>query len=152
MAALAACMLLPVACGMHENGPAEQLVSGVVMPSGAEPYAPGAELTVTGEGFAPDDRILFEIHWTGGSGSFAPEGYAKGVFGTVTALTEHSVSFLAPAHYPASTVSVILFRGDDMQTLGRIRVADGVHEPGLYALVLSGAGTMQPVRIDPARS
>ena len=150
MAALAACMLLPVACGMHENGPAEQLVSGVVMPSGAEPYAPGAELTVTGEGFAPDDRILFEIHWTGGSGSFAPEGYAKGVFGTVTALTEHSVSFLAPAHYPASTVSVILFRGGDMQTLGRIRVADGVHEPGLYALALSGAGTMQPVRIDPA--
>lgn len=150
MAALAACMLLPAACGMHENGPAEQLVSGVVMPSGAEPYAPGAELTVTGEGFAPDDRILFEIHWTGGSGSFAPEGYAKGVFGTVIALTEHSVSFLAPAHYPASTVSVILFRGGDMQTLGRIRVADGVHEPGLYALVLSGAGTMQPVRIDPA--
>lgn len=29
MAVLAACVLLPVACGMHENGPAEQLVSGV---------------------------------------------------------------------------------------------------------------------------
>ena len=47
MAVLAACVLLSVACGMHENGPAEQLVSGVVMPSGAEPYAPGS-LRTTG--------------------------------------------------------------------------------------------------------
>ena len=59
----------------------------------------------------------------------------------MTERTAGSITFLAPGHYPPSTVGVQLFRGGILQTLGTIRVSDGVqHEPFLYTLAPAAAG------------
>lgn len=137
-----------VACSEKDSSGEADLVRQVVMPSETQEFMAGDAVTVSAEGFAEGDQILFEIHWTEGSGDFAPEGYAKGVRGIVTSRTATQLTFLAPGHYPASTVGVLLFRGGLIQTLGRIRVAEGLPEKGLYGLVPTLAGTTAVERID----
>lgn len=139
-----------VSCSESESSGEADLVRQVVMSSEAQEFIAGDAVTVSAEGFADGDQIMFEIRWTEGSGNFAPEGYAKGVRGIVTSRTATQLTFLAPGHYPASTVRVILFRGGLIQTLGSIRVAEGLPETGLYGLVPTPAGTTSMVRIDPA--
>lgn len=115
-------------------------VTDVVMPAQTQEFAPGDEVTVSADGFEADDDIMLEIYWTKGSGSFAPEGYAKGVRGIISSRTATSITFLAPGHYPASTIRVLLFRGGRMMPLGSIRVADGQPETGLYGIARNDAG------------
>ena len=100
-------------------------VKNVVMPPDSWVFAPGDGVTVSAEGFEADDEIMLEIHWQESAEGFAPEGYAKGVRGIVTVRSATSVTFLAPGHYPASTVRVLLLRRGRMMPLGKIRVADG---------------------------
>ena len=114
------------ACSDRAAHPA--LVTGVVMPPESRVFTPGDGVTVSAEGFEADDEIMFEIHWEEGAEGFAPNGCAKGVRGIVTARSAASVTFLAPGHYPASTVTVLLFRRGHLMPLGKIRVADGVPE------------------------
>ncbi len=140
--------LLAGACSKSDSSGESELVRQVVMPSESQEFMAGDEVTVSAEGFAEGDQIMFEIRWTEGSGEFAPEGYAKGVRGIVTSCTSTELTFLAPGHYPASTVSVILFRGGLIQTLGQIRVAEGLPEKGLYGLIPTVAGTTAVERID----
>lgn len=85
-------------------------VKNVVMPPDSWVFAPGDGVTVSAEGFEADDEIMLEIHWQESAEGFAPEGYAKGVRGIVTVRSATSVTFLAPGHYPASTVRVLLLR------------------------------------------
>lgn len=128
------------ACGLKVERPKEILVTDITMPADGE-FAPGCPVTVTAAGFEPGDEIWFDIRWSGGSGEFAPEGWAKGIRGVVTERTAESVTFLAPGHYPPSTVGVQLFRSGIFQALGTIRVSDGVqHEPFLYTLTPTAAG------------
>ena len=96
------------------------------MPSQSQVFTPGDEVTVSARGFEADDRIMFEVYWEEGAESFAPNGSARGVWGIITSRTAASITFLAPGHYPASTVRVLLFRGGRMMALGKIRVADGL--------------------------
>ena len=132
--------LLVSGCGLTVERPKEILVTDITMPSDG-PFAPGAPVTVTASGFESGDEIWFEIALTGGSEEFAPEGWAKGVRGVVTERTAGSVTFLAPGHYPPSTVDVLLFRAGIFQPLGTIRVGDGVqHEIFLYTLTPTAAG------------
>lgn len=127
-------------CGLKVERPKEILVTDIMMPADGE-FEPGDRVTVTASGFESGDEIWFEIAWTGGSEEFAPEGWAKGIRGIVTERTAGSITFLAPGHYPPSTVGVQLFRGGIFQTLGTIRVSDGVqHEPFLYTLTPTAAG------------
>ena len=127
-------------CGLKVERPKEILVTDIMMPADGE-FEPGSRVTVTASGFESGDEIRFEIAWTGGSEEFAPEGWAKGIRGIVTERTAGSITFLAPGHYPPSTVGVQLFRGGIFQTLGTIRVSDGVqHEPFLYTLTPTAAG------------
>ena len=127
-------------CGLKVERPKEILVTDIMMPADGE-FEPGDRVTVTASGFESGDEIRFEIAWTGGSEEFAPEGWAKGIRGIVTERTAGSITFLAPGHYPPSTVGVQLFRGGIFQTLGTIRVSDGVqHEPFLYTLTPTAAG------------
>ena len=100
-------------------------VKNVVMPPDSWVFAPGDGVTVSAEGFEADDEIMLEIHWQESAEGFAPEGYAKGVRGIVTVRSATSVTFLAPGHYPASTVRVLLLRRGRMMPLGKIRVANG---------------------------
>ena len=121
------------ACSDRAAHPA--LVTGVVMPPESRVFTPGDGVTVSAEGFEADDEIMFEIHWEEGAEGFAPNGCAKGVRGIVTARSAASVTFLAPGHYPASTVTVLLFRRGHLMPLGKIRVADGVPESeALYGI------------------
>ena len=70
-------------------------VKNVVMPPDSWVFAPGDGVTVSAEGFEADDEIMLEIHWQESAGGFAPEGYAKGVRGIVTASL--SSSYIANA-------------------------------------------------------
>lgn len=137
-----------VSCSKSDSSGEADLVRQVVMPSETQEFAAGDAVTVSADGFAEGDQIMFEIRWTEGSGEFAPEGQAKGIRGVVTSRTSTELTFLAPGHYPASTVRVILFRGGLLQTLGSIRVAEGLPETGLYGLVPTAAGTTAVERID----
>lgn len=133
-------------CGLKVEHPADELVTEISMPGDAT-FAPGDSVTVTASGFESGDGIRFEIDWTGGSGEFAPEGWAKGIQGVVTECTAGSITFLAPGHYPPSTVTVLLFRSGSLQTLGTIRVTDGVqHETSLYTLTPTAEGGTSVVR------
>ena len=128
------CVLLLAACGLKENSPGK-FVTGIVMPDESYEFAPGDEVTVTAEGFEPDDDIIFEINWPQSPASSIMAGYAKGVWGIVTARTGNSITFLAPGHYPASKTTVLLFRRGETMTLGTILVADGqLTGPALYGI------------------
>ena len=96
-------------------------VKNVVMPPDSWVFAPGDGVTVSAEGFEADDEIMLEIHWQESAEGFAPEGYAKGVRGIVMVRSATSVTFLAPGHYPASTVRVLLLRRGRMMPLGALR-------------------------------
>ena len=72
------------------------LVTDIVMPPESWTFTPGDGVTVSAEGFEADDEIMFEVYWEEGTGSFAPNGYAKGVRGIVTQRTATSITFLAP--------------------------------------------------------
>lgn len=127
-------------CGLKVEHPDEPLVAGVTMPDKRE-YAPGDQVTVCAEGFESGDEIWFEIAWSDGSEEFAPEGWAKGVRGIVTACTASSITFLAPGHYPPATVTVQLRRSGIFQTLGTIRTGDGLlHETMLHTWAETPAG------------
>lgn len=109
------------------------LVTEVVMLSESEKFAPGEDVTVNALGFESGDEIMLDIYWQEGSGEFAPEGYAKGVWGIVTTCTPSSITFLAPGHYPASKVEVWLRRAGRMMSLGTISVLDGL-SPATFQL------------------
>lgn len=124
-------------------------VKNVVMPPDSWVFAPGDGVTVSAEGFEADDEIMLEIHWQESAEGFAPEGYAKGVRGIVTVRSATSVTFLAPGHYPASTVRVLLLRRGRMMPLGKIRVADGTPKAeALYGISKSDTDETLIDRID----
>lgn len=135
------------ACSDKKAHPA--LVTDVVMPPESWVFAPGDGVTVSAEGFEPDDEIMLEIYWEEGAEGFAPNGFAKGVRGIVTLRTAASVTFLAPGHYPASTTRVLLFRRGHLMPLGKIRVADGVPKAAaLYGISDSDTDKTVIDRID----
>ena len=124
-------------------------VKNVVMPPDSWVFAPGDGVTVSAEGFEADDEIMLEIHWQESAEGFAPEGYAKGVRGIVTVRSATSVTFLAPGHYPASTVRVLLLRRGRMMPLGKIRVANGTPKAeALYGISKSDTDETLIERID----
>ena len=92
---------------------------------------------------------MLEIHGQESAEGCAPEGYAKGVRGIVTVRSATSVTFLAPGHYPASTVRVLLLRRGRMMPLGKIRVADGTPKAeALYGISKSDTDETLIERID----
>ena len=127
------------------------LVTDVVMPPESWVFTPGDGVTVSAEGFEPDDEIMLEIYWEEGAEGFAPNGSARGMRGIVTARTAASITFLAPGHYPASTTRVLLFRQGRIMPLGEIRVADGTPKAAaLYGISDSDTDETMIDRIDPA--
>lgn len=120
------------ACSSDEDEFAP-FVTEIVMPSESEKFAPGDDVTVRALGFESGDEIMLDIYWQEGSGEFAPEGYAKGVWGVITTRTASSITFLAPGHYPAAKVEVWLRRAGRMMSLGAISVLDG-QSPATFEL------------------
>lgn len=133
--AILLCAVLLAGCGLKEKHPYKVLVTDVVMPPEDKLFAPGDEVTVSAQGLEADDAILLEIRWPLSPVSSVPEGSASGVWGVLTSRTASSLTFLAPGHYPASSVTVLLFRGGDTMPLGTISVSDGeLKEPAIYGL------------------
>lgn len=133
--AILLCAVLLAGCGLKEKHPYKVLVTDVVMPPEDKLFAPGDEVTVSAQGLEADDAILLEIRWPLSPVSSVPEGTASGVWGVLRSRTASSLTFLAPGHYPASTVTVLLFRGGDTMPLGTISVSDGeLKEPAIYGL------------------
>lgn len=129
------CTMLLAGCGLKVHSPYKILVTDIVMPPEDRLCAPGDEITVSAQGLEADDRIMFEIRWPLSPVSSVMEGEAKGIWGVITSRTASSITFLAPGHYPASKVTVILFRGGDMMSLGKISVSDGeLKEAELYGI------------------
>ena len=140
-----------ILCACSDTNERLVFVTGIVMPSQSQVFTPGDEVTVSARGFEADDRIMLEVYWEEGAESFAPNGSAKGVWGVITSRTAASITFLAPGHYPASTVRVLLFRGGQMMPLGKIRVADGLPEAlALYGISALDTDETLIDRIDPA--
>lgn len=132
---IALCALLLAACGLKEKHPYKILVTDVVILPEDQMFAPGDEVTVSAQGLEADDRIMLEIRWPLSPVSSVPEGTASGVWGVLRSRTASSLTFLAPGHYPASEVTVLLFRGGDTMPLGTIRVSDGeLKEPEIYGI------------------
>ena len=91
---------------------------------------------------APEKPLMLEL-------ATSQEGYAKGVRGIVTVRSATSVTFLAPGHYPASTVRVLLLRRGRMMPLGKIRVANGTPKAeALYGISKSDTDETLIERID----
>lgn len=113
-------------------------VTNVVMPASGRVFNPGDQVTVTAEGFQPDDGIMFDIRWPLPD-ELIKEGFAKGVYAVITQRSATSITFLAPGHHPASTTEVLLNRSGEMMSLGKIAVADGQapKEYQLYGIVNS---------------
>lgn len=129
------CAVLLAGCGLKVHSPYKILVSEVVMPPEDRLFAPGDPVTVSAQGLEADDRIMLEMRWPLSPVSSIAEGEAKGIWGVITSRTASSITFLAPGHYPASKVTVLLFRGGNMMSLGRISVSDGeLKEPELYGI------------------
>lgn len=145
---LFACAALLTACGLKEK-PQPDLLTDVVMPPHTWVFAPGEGVTVRAQGFEAGDEIVLDIEWKNGDGEFAPEGFARGVWGVITDRTATSLTFLAPGHYPASTVGVSLRRAGRTMPLGSIAVSDGRPEQAeLYGVTASDADATAIVRID----
>lgn len=125
-------------------------VKDIVMPPESWVFTPGDGVTVSAQGFEAEDEIMFEIYWEEGAEGFAPNGSARGVRGIITSRTATSITFLAPGHYPASTVRVLLFRRGGMMPLGNIHVADGLPRAvALYGISESDTDETVIDRIDP---
>lgn len=136
-------------CASSDEDVQQPFVTEIVMPSASEQFAPGDEVTVSAVGFEADDDIMLRITWPLTDATLQ-EGYADGVWGIVTARTGSSITFLAPGHYPASTVEVKLFRRGRTMPMGTISVADGQapEEFTLYGITNGGAAGAVIDRID----
>ncbi len=136
-------------CACSDKNEHLVFVTDIVMPPESWVFTPGDGVTISAKGFETDDRIMFEIYWEEGAESFAPNGYAKGVWGVITSRTATSITFLAPGHYPASTTRVLLLRGGRVMSLGKIRVDDGVSKTvALYGISESDTDRTEIDRID----
>lgn len=136
-------------CTSSDEEVQQPFVSQIVMPSQSEQFAPGDEVTVSAVGFQADDDIMLRITWPL-TDAAEQEGSADGVWGIVTARTATSITFLAPGHYPASTVEVKLFRRGKVMSIGTVSVADGQapEEFALYGITNGGATGAVVDRID----
>lgn len=137
-------------CASSDEEVQQPFVTQIVMPPASELFAPGDEVTVSAVGFEADDDIMLRISWPLTDAALQ-EGYADGVWGIVTARTGSSITFLAPGHYPASTVEVKLFRRGKAMPMGTISVTDGQapEEFALYGITNGGDAGAVIDRIDP---
>ena len=119
------------------------LVTDIVMPTQTS-FNPGDKVTISAQGFQPDDDVMFEIYWPlPDEPALNYQGYARGVLPVMLEQTATSITFLAPGHYPASTTKILLRRAGDIMTLGEIAVSNGQapEEFQLYGITNSHSDT-----------
>lgn len=134
--------LLLAAC-VKDDDKQPILVTDIVMPAAGTVFNPGDKVTISAQGFQPDDDIMFEIYWPlPDEPALNYQGYALGVSPVMVEQTATSITFLAPGHYPASTTKILLRRAGETMTLGEIAVANGQasKEFQLYGITNSHSG------------
>ena len=146
--------LLPLLClllGACSDDKDEQpiFVTNVTMPNADTIFKPGDAVTIKAEGFLEDDQLIFEIRWPLPDEPIQ-EGYSLGEHAVITERTATSITFLAPGHYPASTVTILLDRASEYMSLGKISVSDGQSpkEPQLYGITNSRSTAIHPYGIE----
>lgn len=120
------------------------LVTDIVMPAAGTVFNPGDKVTISAQGFQPDDDVMFEIYWPlPDEPALNYQGHARGVLPVMLEQTATSITFLAPGHYPASTTKILLRRAGDIMTLGEIAVSNGQapEEFQLYGITNSHSDT-----------
>lgn len=120
------------------------LVTDIVMPDPGTVFNPGDKVTISAQGFQPDDNVMFEIRWPlPDEPAMNYQGYALGVSPVMVEQTATSITFLAPGHYPASTTKILLQRAGDIMALGEIAVSNGQapEEFQLYGITNSHSDT-----------
>jgi len=108
VAALAACT------GCKEDPPPvdEGLkITGVSIPASLN-IETGGVITLSGNGFAVNDQMVFVLTTDGG----------KIYIATITSVTGQSATFTLPAGIPSGTYSLTVKRGDDSMVLGTVTV------------------------------
>lgn len=113
-------------------------VTNIEIADAGKTFNPGDAVTVKADGFLEGDQLIFEIRYP------LPEepnkeGLSYGEHPIITERTATTISFLAPGHYPASTVTILLERDGGRMPLGEISVSDGQSpkEPQLYGITNS---------------
>lgn len=135
--------LLVAACSSKSDEKKQPiLVTHVVMPDPGTVFTPGDKVTILAEGFQAGDDIMLDVRWPLPDGPIK-EGYARGIRAVITENTGTSITILAPGHYPASTVELLLFRSGEMMSLGKIALksGEGPKELQLYGITNSYANT-----------
>lgn len=134
--------LLFAACADKDDNKQPILVTDIIMPTQTS-FNPGDKVTISAQGFQPDDNVMLEIYWP------LPDqpaldylGRALGVSPVMIEQTATSITFLAPGHYPASTTKILLRRSGEIMTLGEIAVTNGKapEEFQLYGIINSHSG------------
>lgn len=117
------CLLIAACAKDKDKEPI--LVTNIVMPTQTS-FNPGDKVTISAQGFQPDDDFMLEIYWPlPDEPALNYQGYARGVTPVMVEQTATSITFLAPGHYPASTTKILLRRSGDTMTLGEIAVSNG---------------------------
>lgn len=119
------------------------LVTDIVMPTQTS-FNPGDKVTISAQGFQPDDDVMLEIYWPlPDEPALNYEGCARGVSPVMVEQTATSITFLAPGHHPASTTKILLRRAGERMTLGEIAVTNGEapKESQLYGITNSHSDT-----------
>ena len=134
-----------------ENEKELPFVTNVSIADADKIFRPGDAVVVKAEGFLESDDIRLNIKWIlSEESSFLKEGYAIGECAVVIERSSTSIRFLAPGHYPASRVEILLHRQGKTMLLGEISVADGQspEELQLYGIINSRSNTSKPYGID----
>lgn len=134
--------LLLAACSDDDNKEKQPVfVTNITISDAGKTFNPGDAVTVKADGLQSGDQIILDIYWPIADNPLFPEGYSRYTRVVTTEQTTHSITFLAPGHWPASRVEMFLERAGQLQPLGQISVADGQspEEPYLYGITNSHA-------------
>ncbi|MGL4908031.1 MAG: IPT/TIG domain-containing protein [Bacteroidales bacterium] len=94
------------------NTPQDTLIDKVELPSATEPFVAGTAITIKGEGFTSEDKIIFRATTT----------RATEIEAEIVEVTATSITFKVPTGLTAGENSLVLKRGEVEQVLGSIRI------------------------------
>ncbi|MGL4908030.1 MAG: hypothetical protein ACRC3G_01710 [Bacteroidales bacterium] len=94
------------------NTPQDTLIDKVELPSATEPFVAGTAITIKGEGFTSEDKIIFRATTT----------RATEIEAEIVEVTAISITFKVPTGLTAGENSLVLKRGEVEQVLGSINI------------------------------
>lgn len=126
------------ACSDDDKNEESILVTNIVVTDADKVFKPGDAITVSAQGFQDSDQFMVDLRWSLTDAGGLKEGYyiAPPIIKERTAT---SITFLAPGLCPASTLKMLLIRGEKQMILGQVSLADGQapQKQQLYGIISS---------------